>query len=994
MAAHILQSLMNATATNVIQSEENELVYYFCDDKVNDKPKNTAIAINRGFVQQLCQLGRESEEVLFIMKAAYKKRLEQFATLQELQDVLENLFSRKEARNKTTFVVLDALDESVDRSKILQQLRELSVLNPDIPRRLKILVTSRSEVDIDNALRKAVSIQMSPGEIDHDIALCIPRCVSIIAEHHDIGDPVRLKAVEDALLKGRNGLFIWIRMMTDYLAQMPSVASVMEALVHFPDDLKRLYIKILNRVAGNLVKQAWRKQMAISIFQWLSCGLCPLSLGALGEALSIETGDSDFQPDKIPSKMETLVKDLCGPFVEIVSVRESDTLDTKPKIIVQFVHLSVKEFFLSPHQEHVCQSLKDDQAFDFLVDPSQSHSDLTRSLLTYLSFDRYKHVLYPHASHKGHELLWYATTSWCSHLTASGHYGLSNIGMIEIFLESPQALNWLYQAQQAIAVAGGSLLAFQSKITEWIRSQGQEGSDWLEDFMIRLLKRARDTVRMSKGGQSLEYVDATQRLAYNHKAMGDHDVPIQLYEECKSVLYFTSSATNSEQQHYSVASAEVDQDRAYSDDVTHQAPPIKRQDIEVKVLSNLALFQRSLGRLSEAEANYLLILDILSPAGLQNIPALRAMDGLASVYDMQGRLSEAEDLYRSVLEGYRHHISPSHPHYLSSKHNLASTYEYQGRLSEAEAAYEEALAGRIKVFGEISPRSLITMHNLALVYEGQGRLNEAEMLCRKVLKGRSEILSARHPDTLRARNSLASVYLKQKKFLESHEAFLSTLEDKISIFGDAHPSVLVTETGLASIKASCGHHLEAETHLLSILSLCIKNFGGSHPSSLAIVHNLGVVYGKQEKLDEAQSSFEAAWKGRAATLGEHHILTLRSLGNLAWVMSNNHLLDDASSALEEARSLYHESLSLRASAPGMRSLDEAVHLHNLAVVYAALGDPKESQKHSESALDSRKKIASEIVQDGWHSQEMLKVIGRINFGSILDERLERMRDIR
>ena len=100
-------------------AKENESIYYFCDDKGSDKPRTTAIAINRGLVQQLCQLGTESEEVLLILKNACKKRLEQFTTLQEAQNVLGNLFSRDAVRNKTTFVVLDALDESVDRSRIL-----------------------------------------------------------------------------------------------------------------------------------------------------------------------------------------------------------------------------------------------------------------------------------------------------------------------------------------------------------------------------------------------------------------------------------------------------------------------------------------------------------------------------------------------------------------------------------------------------------------------------------------------------------------------------------------------------------------------------------------------------------------------------------------------------------------------------------------------------------------------------------------------------------
>lgn len=118
--------------------------------------------------------------MLLLLKNAYKKRLEQFAALQELQNVLGNLFSRDVVRNTTTFVVLDALDESGDRSRILQQLRDLSIYNPDRPRRLKVFVTSRSEVDIDHASQDFVSIQMSPSKIDYDIALCIPRCVSIV----------------------------------------------------------------------------------------------------------------------------------------------------------------------------------------------------------------------------------------------------------------------------------------------------------------------------------------------------------------------------------------------------------------------------------------------------------------------------------------------------------------------------------------------------------------------------------------------------------------------------------------------------------------------------------------------------------------------------------------------------------------------------------------------------------------------------------------------
>ena len=423
--------------------------------------------------------------------------------------MLESLIFRDVARNKVVHLVLDALDESGDRARILQQLRYLSVQKPETPRKLKILVTSRSEVDIEHALRGFASIQMSPNEVDPDIALCIPGCVSIIARQHDIGNLVKLKAIEDALLQGINGFFIWIRMITDFLAQIPSIASVMHALAHIPDDLRRLYLVILGRLVENLPKQVRRKQMGIRLIKWLSCGLRPLSLEALGEALSIEAGDSDFGPDKIPSSMETLVKELCGPFVEKVSVQAHETVDQKPQSIVQFVHLSVKEFFLSQSETQIYRSPQDEKSSEFLVDLLRSHAELASLLLTYLSFHRYKTVLNPNQCHEGHHLLEYATTWWCSHLAASGQDGLSNMTMLREFSQSPQALNWLAQARHSNEASGGNLLAFQSQITEWIRLQVQEGSHWLEDFLIDVLRRVRDAIRTSYGERSLEYVDAT-----------------------------------------------------------------------------------------------------------------------------------------------------------------------------------------------------------------------------------------------------------------------------------------------------------------------------------------------------------------------------------------------------------------------------------------------------------------------------------------------------
>ena len=55
-------------------------------------------------------------------------------------------------------------------------------------------------------------------------------------------------------------------MNTDFLTQTPSVASVLEALVHIRDDVKRFYLSRLSRPAARFPRvdgssSAWMRQL-------------------------------------------------------------------------------------------------------------------------------------------------------------------------------------------------------------------------------------------------------------------------------------------------------------------------------------------------------------------------------------------------------------------------------------------------------------------------------------------------------------------------------------------------------------------------------------------------------------------------------------------------------------------------------------------------------------------------------------------------------------
>jgi tetratricopeptide (TPR) repeat protein len=76
-----------------------------------------------------------------------------------------------------------------------------------------------------------------------------------------------------------------------------------------------------------------------------------------------------------------------------------------------------------------------------------------------------------------------------------------------------------------------------------------------------------------------------------------------------------------------------------------------------------------------------------------------AIHSLGRLYADQGKLGDAEAMYRRALEGYEKALGCEHTSTLSTVNNLGTLYRNQGKLSDAEAMYRRALEGKEKALG-------------------------------------------------------------------------------------------------------------------------------------------------------------------------------------------------------------------------------------------------------------------------------------------------------
>jgi serine/threonine protein kinase/Tfp pilus assembly protein PilF len=320
---------------------------------------------------------------------------------------------------------------------------------------------------------------------------------------------------------------------------------------------------------------------------------------------------------------------------------------------------------------------------------------------------------------------------------------------------------------------------------------------------------------------------------------------------------------------------------------------------------------------------------------------LPILDGLASVYLLNGEMTKAEPLFRRLIEMATRAGKESSA-IENARSGLAFVLTTTGRLKEAEPLLLTQLEVARNTYGEQHVMTANAEYMLAANYRSQKRFDSAIALQLQAIATFRQVLGDMDRNTTESVYTLAWMYRNANQHQEADRYFTEALDLSRKAFGEAEPAWL---NDVAYIKFHDGKYSEAEQLYLRVLTGWRKRLGDGNPNIVRAVARLGLVMRMQRKNQEADAYLKQAIELGRNMKGEN-LLASGAMLTVAMVMKEDN-------RLAEAEEFFGRQLKMLEASHGPNYPDVAECYANLAALALRQQHYAQAEHRSRQALSTR-----------------------------------------
>ncbi|ETN44710.1 uncharacterized protein HMPREF1541_10380 [Cyphellophora europaea CBS 101466] len=343
--------LVSTVLHHMLQTLDDPILTAFWYFDFNDCRTLTLEAFVRAILRQIAASTDSIPLELRKGHQQYSDRCQQPGT----GDLLE-MFRILMTRHSRLNIVVDALDECVERMEVIDLLGQLL---DRYSNGLRVLLTSRRIPDIETRLEQIDAAQFSTFELGKELTAAD---IDAYIRSRLATDPgLRRRTADDKSLiqrelsAGANGMFKWVECQVRSLAECRTSGALKKSLRSLPPTLRASYLRTVEEMTET------DRELLMSSFKFLMFAQRSLSLEELAEA-AVLTPNRCLDEDSRLFEARIILNTASG----LLKEQPSNRLGYPNQMDVKLAHFSVQEWlysallsdqpFLSSRKEKLAQS--------------------------------------------------------------------------------------------------------------------------------------------------------------------------------------------------------------------------------------------------------------------------------------------------------------------------------------------------------------------------------------------------------------------------------------------------------------------------------------------------------------------------------------------------------------------------------------------------------------------------------------------------------------